>query len=94
MTGTNNDTIILANSETFNHFQKVVVEELKRLGPYPRSPLTVTRAAEIAEISKNTAGRYVDIMEATGKLEVVRNLPRKDLYLPEYSSGNKGEGAK
>lgn len=54
--------------------------------------MTVTRAAEIADISKNTAGRYVDIMEATGKLEVVRNLPRKDLYLPEYSSGNKGEG--
>lgn len=92
MSEADNPMRFLADNETFERFQKAVIAELYRLGPHPRSPLTVTKASEIAEVSQNTAGKYVDIMEITKKIEVVRNPPRKDLYLPDYSSGKEGEG--
>ncbi len=82
----------MANKVSLDQFWTVVRAELKRLGPFPRTPLTVTRAAEIAGVSKNTAGKYIDILEARGKIVIVLNLPRKDLYLSDYSNGNEGEG--
>lgn len=92
MSETNDFRVTLANNENFNKFRKVIFEALQELGPHPRKPLTVTRAAEIAKISQNTAGKYVDMLAMGGEIEIVENKPRRDLYLPDYSNGNKGEG--
>lgn len=93
MSEVNGVMVAMADNQTLEHFRATITQELQRLGPHPRRPLTVSKAAEIAGISQNTAGKYVDIMAAKGEIEVVLNLPRKDLYLTSYSTGNEGEGA-
>jgi hypothetical protein len=82
----------LINNVSIDHFWVVIRDELIRLGPSPRRPLNVKRAAEIAEVSQNTAGKYVDILAALGKIEIVANPPRKDLYLIEKFAESREEG--
>jgi hypothetical protein len=92
MSDVDNVTVALADNYTFDHFRKVITQELHRLGPHPRNPLTVKKAAEISRVSQNTAGKYIDIMAMKGEIEIVKNLPRKDIYLSCYSNENKGRG--
>lgn len=80
----------LGDNEKFNRFRKVVFRELKKLGPSPRHPLNIKRAAELAGVSQNTAGKYVSILQITGDIEVVSDPPAKKLYLTKYSSSERG----
>ena len=93
MTEVNHVPIRVADNDRLDKFREVILPELSSLGPHPDKPLNVRRAAELAEVSENTAGKYVDLLEATGELRINReNPPAKFLYLPSYSSGNDGEG--
>ncbi len=90
MTVVNHVQVALADDDGFQKFHEVIVKELLRLGPHPRKPLNVRKAAELAGVSLNTAGKYVDILEAAGNIEANWNRPSKNLYLPEYPDQNEG----
>lgn len=99
MTEVNHLRITVADNDKLGEFLETITSKLKKLGPHPEKPLNVRRAADVAGISENTAGKYVDILKLTGKLRVnEENPPAKFLYLPTYSeqeqdsSGNEGEG--
>lgn len=98
MTEANHIRIAVADNDRLNKFREAVVSELKRLGPHPEKPLNVRRAAGVAGVSENTAGKYVDVLKERGELRVnEENPPARFLYLPtpnkkKISSGNEGEG--
>jgi Fic family protein len=83
MTEVNHDRITVADNDRLDRFREAITSELKKLGPHPEKPLNVRRAADVAGISENTAGKYVDVLKATGELRVnEENPPAKFLYLP------------
>lgn len=86
-----NTEIPLGDNEKFKRFREIIVKELGRLGPNPRHPLNIKKAAELAGVSQNTAGKYVGILQMAGEVEVVSDLPAKKLYLTKHSSRERGQ---
>jgi hypothetical protein len=98
MAEVNHVRVTVADNDRLNRFCEAIIPELRKLGPHPDKPLNVRRAAELAGVSENTAGKYVDILETKEELRVNReNPPAKFLYLPtpnkkKSSNGSEGEG--
>ena len=62
MTQVNHVPIRVVDNSRLDRFREIIFPELSRLGPHPDKPLNVRRASELAKVSENTAGKYVDLL--------------------------------